>query len=216
LLASEEFVNQCQKWLRQQKPEFRLSKELKNYIEETVFPKMTGYIKKDTISEETCRKYMHIWGYKYDEKRKDVFYDGHERPDVVQYRKEWLKRMFNYKQLMKDYNGEMLDEIIEPQLQPDEKEHVIITHDESHFYANEGQKKLWIQDGEDILRPKYQGRSIMVSDFLCACHGSLQLTDEQLKANPHVKFKDVRVLQSIQADGYWKAEHMIEQVSNGN
>ena len=73
---------------------------------------------------------MHIWGYKYDEKRKDVFYVGYECPDVVQYRKEWLKRMFNYKQLMKDYNGEMLDEIIEPQLQPDEKEHVIITHDE--------------------------------------------------------------------------------------
>ncbi|CAG8646640.1 4909_t:CDS:2, partial [Paraglomus occultum] len=152
----------------------------------------------------------------YDEKKKDVFYDGHERSDVVQYRKEWLKRMFNYKQLMKDYNGEMLDEIIEPQLQPDvdEKEHVIVTHDESHFYANEGQRKLWIQDKEDVLRPKYQGRSIMVSDFLCACHGSLQLTDEQLEANPHVKFKDVRVLRSIQADGYWKAEHMIEQLIN--
>ena len=56
----------------------------------------------------------------------------------------------------------------------------------------------------------------MVSGFLCACHGSLQLTDEQLKANPHVKFKEVRVLRSIQADGYWKSEHMIEQVSNGN
>ncbi|CAG8675614.1 7579_t:CDS:2, partial [Paraglomus brasilianum] len=35
-----------------------------------------------------------------------------------------------------------------------------------------------------------------------------------MKANPHVKFKDVRVLQSIQADGYWKAEHMIEQLMN--
>ena len=40
------------------KARIRLSKELKNYVEETVFPKMTGYIKKDTISEETCRKYM--------------------------------------------------------------------------------------------------------------------------------------------------------------
>ena len=155
LLDSEDFVNQCQKWLRQQKPESRLPKELKNYIEETVFPKMTGYIKKDTISEETCRKYMHIWGYKYDEKRKDVFYDGHERPDVVQYRKEWLNRMFNYKRLMKDYDSDMLDEIIEPQLQPGEKEHVIVTHDESHFYVNEGQRKLWIQNREDILRSKY-------------------------------------------------------------
>ena len=112
LLDSEDFVNQCQKWLRQQKPESRLPKELKNYIEETVFPKMTGYIKKDTISEETCQKYMHIWGYKYDEKRKDVFYDGHECPDVVQYRKRWLNRMFNYKRLMKDYDSDMLMKLL--------------------------------------------------------------------------------------------------------
>jgi len=54
LLDSEDFINQCQKWLRQQKPESRLPKELKIYIEEMVFPKMTGYIKKDTISKETC------------------------------------------------------------------------------------------------------------------------------------------------------------------
>jgi len=83
-------------------------------------------------------------------KRKDVFYDGHERADVAQYRKEWLNRMFNYKRLMKDY--------VEPQLQPCEKEHVIVTHDESHFYANEGQRKLWIQDRENILpRSFYNG-----------------------------------------------------------
>ena len=43
----------------------------------------------------------------------------------------------------------------------------------------------------------------MVSDFLCACHGSLQLTDELLKANPHVKLKEVHVLWLVQADGYW-------------
>ena len=61
---------------------------------------------------------MHAWGYKYDEKRKSIYYDGHERPDVIAYRKEWLKRMFVYKKSMKDFDGDTLNTIIELQLEP--------------------------------------------------------------------------------------------------
>ncbi|CAB4387720.1 unnamed protein product [Rhizophagus irregularis] len=78
LLNDEDFKNECQIWLRQQMPESRSPTNLKTYIEETVFPKLTGHIKKETISEKTCRNYMHLWGYKYDEKKKGVYYDGHE------------------------------------------------------------------------------------------------------------------------------------------
>jgi hypothetical protein len=27
-------------------------------------------------------------GYRYDEKKKSIYYNGHERPDVIEYRKE--------------------------------------------------------------------------------------------------------------------------------
>ncbi|PKK80041.1 hypothetical protein RhiirC2_725359 [Rhizophagus irregularis] len=94
----------------------RTSENLKMYIEGTIFPKLTGHIKKDTISEKTCRNYMHLWGYKYDERRKGVYYDGHERPDVVLYRKEWLKRMFEYQKFMKEFDGDMMDIVSEPHL----------------------------------------------------------------------------------------------------
>jgi len=30
---------------------------------------------------------MYLWRYRYDERRKGIYYDGHERPDVVEYRK---------------------------------------------------------------------------------------------------------------------------------
>ncbi|GES98821.1 hypothetical protein PHYBLDRAFT_144584 [Rhizophagus clarus] len=163
LINDEDFKNECQVWLRQQTPESRSPTNLKKYIEETVFPKLTGHIKKETISEKTCRNYMHFWGYKYDEKKKGVYYDGHERPDVVEYRKEWLKRMFEYKKSMKDFDGDMLDVVLEPQLKPEEKE-----------------------IDEDILRSKHIGRSIMVSAFLCPCYGLLQLSDEQLQKSEHM------------------------------
>jgi hypothetical protein len=212
LLNDEDFKEECQIWIRQQAPESRSPKNLKMHIEEIIFPKLTGYIKKDTISERTCRTYMHLWGYKYDEKKKGIYYDGHERPDVVMYRKEWLKRMFEYKKSMKDFDGDMLDIVLEPQLKSGEKELVQVTHDECHFYANDGQRRIWIRKDEDILRSKHIGRSIMVSAFLCQCHGLLQLSDEQLQTNPHVKNKESFVLRSIQKDGYWKSEHMLDQV----
>jgi len=120
---------------------------------------------------------MHLWGYWYDERRKGIYFDGYERSDVVTYRKEWLKRMFVYKRNMKDFDGDMLDVIIEPQLKSGEKEFVQITHNECHFYANDSQRRIWIQAEENILHSKHMGRSIMVSAFLCPCHGLLRLSD---------------------------------------
>ncbi len=52
----------------------------------------------------------------------------------------------------------------------------------------------------------------MVSDFLCICHGPLNLSDEQLQKNPHIKDKNAYILHSVQADGYWTLEHIMEQV----
>ncbi len=142
LLNDEDFKEDCQAWLRQQKPELRSPENLKRYIEETLFLKLVSHIKKDTISEKTCRNYMHLWGYKYDERKKGVYYDGHERPDVVKYRKEWLEKMFEYQKYMKVFDGDMLDVVLETQLKPEEKELVQVMHNECHFYANDGQQKI--------------------------------------------------------------------------
>ena len=85
---------------------------------------------------------MYLWGYKYDERKKGVYYDEHERPDVVKYRKEWLKRMFEYQRLMKDFDGDMMNIVSEPQLKSGEKELVQVMHDECHFYANDEQRRI--------------------------------------------------------------------------
>lgn len=213
-LDDEDFTKTCKKWLRQQKPEERNPCQLKTYIEEVVFPTKIGSIKKDTIGEETCRRYMHLWGFEYDELKKGVFYDGHERPDVVKYRQEWLKKMFTYKKYMKDFSGDNLDQIVEPILNSNEKEHVMVTHDECHFYSNDGRKTVWVLDEENVLRPKHIGRSIMVSDFLCPCHGPLRLTEEEMQQHPQIQHQEARVLRSVQVDGYWKSEHMVDQLYN--
>ena len=80
---------------------------------------------------------MHLWGYSHDERRKSVYYDGHERPDVVAYRSEWVKRMFLYNKCMKNFDSDAMNIVLEPQLRPEEKKFVQVTHNECHFYAND-------------------------------------------------------------------------------
>lgn len=51
-------------------------------------------------------------GYKYDEKKKGIYYNGNKWPDVVKYKKEWLKRMLEYKKSMKDFDSNILDVVL--------------------------------------------------------------------------------------------------------
>ncbi|CAG8610173.1 18530_t:CDS:2, partial [Acaulospora morrowiae] len=158
LIKNKDFSDNCQAWLHQKKPESCSPNALKMYIEGIVFLQMVEQIKKNTISERTYRTYMHLWGFRYDEKKKGIYYDGHERSDVVIYRREWLNRMFEYRKYMKSFNGKMLDIVIEPQLESSKKELVQVTHNECHFYANNDQRRIWIGKDKDILRPKDKGR----------------------------------------------------------
>ena len=59
--------------------------------------------------------------YKYDKRKKEVYYDEHERSDVVIYRKEWLKRMFEYQKFMKEFDSDTMDIVLESQLKLEEK-----------------------------------------------------------------------------------------------
>ncbi|CAG8592250.1 19196_t:CDS:2 [Cetraspora pellucida] len=209
-IKTEELLPYCQG--KHTKLESLIDAKDFTYIEDTLFPKLIGHIKEDTILKRTCRNYMYLWGFKYDERRKSIFFDGHEKPDVVAYRNEWLKRMFVYKKNIKDFVSESLEFVLELQLNLGKKEYVQITHDECYFYANDGRRRIWIQKGKNILRLKHLGHFIMVSAFLCSCHGLLRLTDQQLYENLYIKNKETFVIHSVQVDGYWKAEHMLEQL----
>ena len=50
-----------------------------------------GYPRK--ISVETPRKVMHELGFEVVVKKKGTFFDGHEHPDVVEYRSKFLRKM---------------------------------------------------------------------------------------------------------------------------
>lgn len=102
--------------------------------------------------------------------------------------------------------------VVPPQLDPTEKKLVLLTHDESCFESNDGTNVVWIEQGRTNLRPKGMGKSIMVSQLLCQCHGHMEVevTEDLLDRFPSITEAPGKILATLQiikpgknADGYW-------------
>lgn len=211
ILAEEDVKEMCLSHLRLSDPKRRSPQALKMYIESDIFPKLFGT--KGTISEETARQYMMFWGFRRGQVGQNVYYDGHERPDVVEYRKIWAKNMMEMKRRMVEWEGEEM-EIEIPRSNPQQTRLVLVTHDECCFYSNDAAKEIWSEEGESILRKKGQGGTIMVSDFLCDCHGSLRISAEMAaEQNIPESIREI-IKPGKNADGYWKSEDMVKQLKS--
>lgn len=64
------------------------------WVNESLLPNSIldpGYPRR--VSVQTARKWLHELGFKVLDKNKGVYIDGHERPDVVQYRNRFLRQL---------------------------------------------------------------------------------------------------------------------------
>jgi len=76
-----------------------------------------------------------------------MYIDGHEREDVVEYRKGFIERGFPVPQGMRFRL-------------------ILVTHDESTFYENDRRKLQWVNDkAKAVAEKKGEGQSMMVSEF---------------------------------------------------
>jgi hypothetical protein len=112
------------------------------------------------------------------------------------------------------FEGEDLDVRIDPDLSFEESLHIFVTHDESLFHTNDGQKSGWCPEEEQPLHKKGQGRAIHVSEFLCETFGRLKLTEEQCAAVDDEFPIEARVIihPGINHDGFWNIEQLVKQV----
>ena len=171
------------------------------------------------ISASTACRWLHKLGFKPSSTRKGVYIDGHERDDVVEYRKLYLKRM-NILHATHGPSPCCADEItLEPFIGPHHKNLVLLFHDESTYHSNEDQGWMWAEKGNQPIRPKGLGRGIMVSDFIDEFNGLLSLTSEEFERGkleyPNLKRK-ARALLKYGADGegYWNSDKFIAQVED--
>ena len=87
------------------------------------------------------------------------------------------------------------------------------------FHSNDGQGWLWAEAGKQPIRPKGQGRGIMVSDFVDEHNGYLRLSNQQYEesraTHPGLQ-KDARFLlkYGTNAEGYWNSEKFLNQMKH--
>lgn len=117
--------------------------------------------------------------------------------------------MQEYSKLSESYGEFDVSIINKPQLPQAMKQHVFVTHDESTFYANDYQKYSWVEDTESYYLPKSQGRSIMIFEFQCPCHGTMRSIVDGKELTSRKKFYP-----GVQYQGYWTSQHMREQLEN--
>jgi hypothetical protein len=214
LIHEEDVMRACRQWLRTQRPDSVCAASFTNWIKAELHKKLnlTNAIQ---VSERTSVRWLHELGMSYSDYKPGAYCDGHEREDVVQYRNLFLERMQVYEKRMPNYVGDNMETVILPDLSATERNLILVTHDESCFSSYDGRTTIWMDQDRKVLRPKGDGRSIMVSAFLCECHGLLQLPPELAKEHPNVPSEAFVIIQpGKNNDGYWKNSDLVNQVES--
>ena len=99
-----------------------------------------------------------------------------------------------------------------PNLPPQEKPHILVTHNESTFNANDGKRNLWIEEGKQPIRPKGKGKGIMVSDIITAGSRLMvpwTISGEQLR-EPGLPRRYATQHLEYGKENYWKPDPPID------
>ena len=113
-----------------------------------------------------------------------MYVDGHEREDVIEYRKSFVQRWGEYEKQMVTYdnngntnpppNGFDVPQTGRFRL-------ILVTHDESTFYANDRCKNFWSHKSDPHTPDqKGEGPSLMISEFQTSEWGRLRDGNEQV------------------------------------
>ena len=174
---------------------------LKRYLELELFPRIRMKVARG-ISLSTARRWLHREGFRFTEHWKSLYFDGHERPDVVEYRQNsFIPQIKEYRRRLVEYVvGEVMQEKKKTVGNYVERRLVLVSHDESTAQANDGKKMSWVHEKEHVLKKKGAGRGIHQSDVICSTVGWLKEASQSLEYGKNY-------------DGYWNGELFVKQVS---
>lgn len=100
---------------------------------------------------------MNILGFKYCQRKKGYYVDGHEKPATVEYRRKFVQRYLKYERRAHRWIQITLEESKKL-----EREEIIPVR--SGYYYMTG--KSWIgPNGEKAISPKDEGQGVMISAF---------------------------------------------------
>ena len=142
------------------------------------------------IHMSTARDWLIKLGFKYKSHAKSIYYDGHERSDVVQDRHEKLVMLAVLAEVTVHFGGKNCNEVIWPLLHPGEPPVIWVSQDEYAFHSKDDMKHEWAEEGRGLsIKQKSRGSLLMVSMFISELHGKLNCTpaqrDAYIQAHPN-------------------------------
>lgn len=153
------------------------------------------------FSKKTITFYLSRLGFAKQESKKQTYKDGHERKDVLEDRHRYTTRMFALVDRMDaiETNDRNAVVLIPPKDSTQKKivpvtctvrpifvfnvfcRRFILTivsqvcHDECVVASNEDRSTYWCKEDEEKLEKKSKGGGIMISGFICPCHGRMAI-----------------------------------------
>jgi hypothetical protein len=146
-------------------------------------------IHKRSISVWTARRWLKRLDWRFGPRKNGMYVDGHEREDVVAYRAAFVKRWleeYEPRMVAYDNDGNPVKNpegyVLEGKYRGQPFRIILVTHDESTFYANDRRKVGWShKSATGKPQAKGEGESIMVSDFLTMEWGRLTHEDQEAR-----------------------------------
>ncbi|KAF7295664.1 hypothetical protein MIND_01106600 [Mycena indigotica] len=176
---------------------------------------------KRNISVCTAQRWMKKMGYRWKKEPKGMYLDGHERADVVDYRKNvFLPRWMFYEARARHWQADATFEEVDHECRlrlfmgsdNDCRPYTIWRQDESIFYANDRRTLRWVHESETAkIKAKGEGASDMIGDFVSPEYGWLR----SKKPNDLGEHDDARVLlkPGKKREGYQTTETILAQVT---
>lgn len=144
------------------------------------------------IQIRTARNWLRRLGFEFQQIKKGVYQDGHERPDVVNYGQTiFIPRFLELLKFSIHVDNEghsIYPKNVDQPL-------VFVTHDESRFCTNDGTRAGLLTEGHQPIKPKGNGKGIMVADCL----------------TPMGRLPDAAQLLETGQNRWWTAEMLLEQ-----
>jgi len=130
-----------------------------------------------------------------------LYFDGHDRPDVLKYRNEiFLPKMAALQhRLIRYVVGDIDTVLVDSQQNFVECIVVLVAHDEMASQSNNTHNKSWVLGDEHQLQKKGPGHGLHQSDVICSTVGWLKEGSQTLEYGKNY-------------DGYWSGELFVKQV----
>jgi hypothetical protein len=213
LLDDERMFQACRTWLTEQDENNRTPENLAEFVNNDLLTRF-GLVPKNgekKLSSRAMQRWFDRLGYTTVPEKKGIYFDGHEREDVIDYRQEvFLPEFEKCHRLCIQYeeiNGEWVTFV--PEFHENEQRHVILYHDESCFHAKETATSYWMPKGSCRCPPKGKGKLIHRSDFI-STEGKLRYQD----ADGNWIDAGKTIFPGAGGDRWWNSEQLEEQLEH--